>query len=168
MRIALQTLVLLAVLLLAGCYETTFFLGKAEEATVDSSLMGKWTFDSLGPDANEKATLDVGKFDDHRYQLDWTTADGKVMKMAGHVTKVKGAMFVHAALLDADNKPGEKHFLIRVDRDGENSIVVSNLEPSFFANKTVDSDASLRAIIEAGLDDPNLYVGDVLIGKRGK
>jgi hypothetical protein len=168
MRTAIQFLFVLLIVLLCGCYETTFVLGKVEDAKLDESLFGHWTFDD-GPGTKEAETLDVSKFDDHRYKLEWKTlSDGKVMLMAGFTAEVNGALFVHAAGLDDNGKPLAEHFLIRVDRDGNDTITLSNLDTDFLATKTIDSDDSLRAVIEKNLTDPKLYVTDVLVGKRGK
>lgn len=163
------SLLVVMLFLVVGCYETTFFLGKVEDAKVDASLLGRWDFDSPSGNADDATRLDVAKFDDHRYRIDWTSLkDGKVMKMAGHITEVKGKLFVHAASLDNDGKPGPEHYLIRIDRDGDDSLTISNLDSEYMKSKNIDSDASLRATIEASLDDPNLYVADVMIGKRAK
>lgn len=166
----LKSLALLPLVLLlasAGCFETAFVLGKVEDAKVDAALLGDWNFDSLGENANDKATLRVARLDDHQYTLDWTThADGKVMRMIGFVTEVKGAKFVHAAPLDEHGKPSAKHYLIRFDLDGNDALAISNLDPEFFKGRSIDSDDTLRALIEAHLDDQAMYVTDALLGKR--
>ena len=167
MRNAITSLLLLSLFLAAGCYETPFALGRAEDAKVDKSLLGQWTFDSLGEAADEKAVLTVTDLDGHRYALEWKTlADGKVMKMHGFVAEVKKAKFVHAAPLDMFGKPSKKHWLIRFDLDSTGALAVSHLDPEFLASRNVTSDATLRSALETSIDDPALYLPDVLLGKR--
>jgi hypothetical protein len=168
MRYAIGSFLILT-LLLAGCYETAFVLGKAQDATVDATLLGTWNFDSLGEAADEKAVLTVARSDAHRYALEWRTiADGKVLKMIGFVTEVKGAKFVHAAIVGADGKAAKKHWLIRFDREGDDTLALSNLDGEFLQSKKVDSDASLKAMIESNLDNPLLYAPDALLGRRAR
>jgi hypothetical protein len=167
MRIAVRSLIVLTLALLVGCLETTFVLGKVDDAKVDESLFGHWTFESFNGDPKDGATLDVARLDDHRYKLEWTTlSDGKVMKMAGFTAVVKGVLFVHAGQLKDDGTVASEHFVIRIDRDGADTINLSNLDPEFMKTQKADSDESLRTVIEANLDNPRMYITDVLVGKR--
>jgi hypothetical protein len=163
----LSATLLLTALSGLGCYDTPFLLGDVADARVDAKLLGTWQFDNLWGNEDESATLVVKDLDGKQYDVLWTPKGKDALKMTAFIVEVKGASFVHARGFEDDGKPADTTMLMRVDLDGDR-IALSNLSDDYFETKTVNSNQSLRAAVEAGIEDPNFYDDELMVGTKLK
>ena len=87
--------------------------------------------------------------------------------MVADSTEVAGTRFIHARALPDDGKLEDAHLILRVDIDGD-QITIRNLDEDFLKDKHIDSDDSLRKVIEVNLENNDLYDDTVFTGQRVK
>ncbi len=148
-----------------GCYETLFRLAPLADAKVDRALCGDWNLKSTN---GSEIMMSVRNLDDQSYVVSWRGVDEKdPIYMTADSTEVQGVRFIHARALPDDGTIADTHMIIRIDLEG-NDITVRNLNNEFMKQKTIDSDDSLRKVIEASLENNDLYDDDTYAGSRVK
>ena len=156
-------LVLSIALILAGCYETTVPLGSPEQAKVDRNLAGDWSFPAAG---DQKAvSLVLRNLDDKQYYVEWQEAGEKPARCVGIVVPIKDAMFAQVRNLPDDGSIADKHLIVRVSFK-DNKLGIRQLNDKFFDGKAVDTTEKLRAVLEANLENADMYDGDYRMGTK--
>ena len=141
--------------LLAGCLETATVLGPVEQASVDARFIGDFkTGDDGGTD------ITVRNFNGREYYVEQRGAGQETVRYGGHITVVKGASFLHVRPLYDDGSMGKSHVILRVDRVDDAKVNLRQLNAEFFADKPHDTTATLRAIVEANVENPAMYKPD--------
>lgn len=140
---------------LAGCYETTLHLGKAEDAKVDTKLVGDWKFILKEDSGKEVPTkLIVRNFDGKQYYAEWTEGEGKPKRMRGQGFTFGSAMFVELTDLTDDGSLADKHLILRIEQK-DDSLTLRQLSEKFFEGVTTD--AALQEKIKSNLDNAEMY-----------
>ena len=148
---------MLLLLVLGGCFETTLHLGLAADAAVDVKFVGDWTFTNKEQDGREtRSVLVVRNFDGKQYYAEWTDEGGKPQRMRGHLAPVKSATFIELTGIADDGSLPDKHLIIRLELEGD-TLTLRHLNDKFFEG--VSTDAALRAKVEANLDNAEMYAG---------
>jgi hypothetical protein len=155
-----------AVLLLAGCFETTLNLGSADDAKVDVQYVGDWHF-TWKTDEGEtnSADLVVRNFDGKRYYAEWKQSGEKPLRFNGFLVPVKTATFAQLTPLGEKGELSDTHLIVRVQLEGT-KLIMRHLDREFFAD--VNTDAGLRKKVEENLDNAKMYAASAtgsLIGQ---
>jgi hypothetical protein len=153
--IVTSLLLVSAVVLLAGCFETTLSLGSADDAKVNVQYCGDWQFtwkDEQGE--TDSATLVVRNFDGKRYYAEWKESGQQPTRFNGFFVPVKNATFAQLTPLGEKGELADTHLILRVQLDGT-KLTLRHLNGDFFAGVTTD--AALRKKVEENLDNPAMY-----------
>lgn len=141
----------------AGCLETETPLTPPGQGVVDVKLIGDWSI--TGDDGKGTTDVLVRNFDGHRLYVELREGD-RVDRYAAHITVLKGASFAQLRPLTDDGTVETKHFIMRVDRAGDDKINLRHLDKAFFGGQSLDAPEKLRAAIEQNVDNAAMYEGD--------
>jgi hypothetical protein len=149
---------LLLLTLSIGCFETTYSLGTVGDAKVNHAFIGD--FSDHGKDG--ASTLAIRNIDDKQYYVEMQTPTDKTpARMVGYTADVNGVTFAHLRVMEDDGDISPKHFIERIAiSDDGSKLTLRDLNDKFFADKNIDSDDSLKTVIAANLDNPDMYDGD--------
>src|SRR5215204_5987698 len=86
-RAAVRPALLLLLVALAACYQSTVPLGPPERGTIDRALVGSWS--CVDPkDASNRAVVRSVPIDRHRYDIEWREAPDHVTRYRAYSTAV--------------------------------------------------------------------------------
>jgi len=152
-----------AMLLLAGCFETTLNLGYAIDGKVDAHYCGEWHFEWKDGDQTASADLVIRNFDGKQYYAEWQDKkENKTLRMSGFFVPIKESTFAQLTTMESDGELQTKHLILKVQLDGD-KLTLTNLKEDFFSDVTTD--AALKKKIEENISNPAMYE-DIGTGKR--
>ncbi|HEX4055470.1 MAG TPA: hypothetical protein VHX86_14490 [Tepidisphaeraceae bacterium] len=164
-RIAVLVASLLLLTLGLGCYETKYPLGSAENATVDRAFVGNFTM----KDGNVDSIV-IRNLDGKRYYVEYVGNDQKdkqPMRMVGYTTDVGGVTFANLQQLTDDGSIDDKFLIMRISLSADHATLsLRGLKEEFFKDKDVNSSADLEKVIQANLDNDQMYDGPEAIATR--
>lgn len=146
----------------AGCFESAVAVGPVEQAVMDKRLVGEWTTKSDG----DTIYFTVRNFNGREYYVEQRETAKDVVRYSGHLAAVGGASFINLRGLSDDGALAEKYTILRVDRAGDATVNLRQLEPDFFNGKPHDTAEQLRQVIEQNLENPQMYEADPLVLTR--
>ena len=150
----------IGLLSLVGCFATKFTLIAPDTAKVDRAYIGDW--DAINA-KGEHASLIIRNIDDGRYYVETHDLDGKnVSRYVGFLASVKNATFAHVRPLQDDGSIPDGWIIMRVEL-ADKKLTLRQLSDDFFKGKPIDSSDQLRQILEANLDNQQLYANDETI-----
>lgn len=146
-----------------GCYESIYRVSAIADAKVDRELCGDW---KLAAPGGGEIFMGVRNIDDKFYAVSWRSAgEDRAAQLVADSTAIQGARFVHARTLPDDGGVADTAMLLRVDLEGDR-ITIRTLNEEFINGKAVNSDESLRAVVEGNLENNDLYDDSVYAGER--
>lgn len=146
-----------------GCYESIYRLSPVADAKVERELCGDW---KLAGSKGGEILMGVRNIDDRFYAVSWRSSDSQeALHLVADSTRVQEVRFVHARSLPDDGTLSDSHLILRVDVEGDR-ITVRPVSDDFMNDKTVESDEGLRSIIEANLENNDLYDDVNFVGER--
>jgi hypothetical protein len=154
----------LALVVLAGCYETELELAPPESAKIDPRFVGDWDF-------ADKASADVTRmvirnFNGREYYVAWDEAKAEPNRAAAFVVEVAGAKFAHVRGLTTEGDVSGKHFLERIDLTPDGKLSIRHLKGEFFEGKEVKTSEQLRKLVEANVNNEAMYDAETFYGTR--
>jgi len=165
MRTLLVALIALLSLILIGCFETTIALDEhPENAKVDRSLVGDWTFPDVA-DNNKTLTVIIRNLDDKQYYVEWSVPGEKPARAVGYFSKIKDATFAQLRELADDGSIPEKHLIMRITT-ANNKLGMRQLDDKWFEQHPATNTKELRKLLEDNLDLPAMYDGDFHYGTK--
>jgi len=176
-RIAAAGASLLLLTLGLGCYQTKTPLRSAAIATVDRAYVGDFEtpdtilaglIDKSGnrqnskvPDNGKMASLVIHNLDNRQYFVEYfETGDRskEPVRMVGYTAKVKGVMFANLRELNDDGSIDDQFLIMRVAISPDHAkLSIRELKDEFFKDKDVSSSEALEKVIEANLDNDQMY-----------
>lgn len=156
-----STLLLLALLLGSGCYESTVPLAPRHMATLDSVFLGRWV--QIASDTNTTPMhLVVEPLDAHAYALDVCCADlpnlpPDTTRLQAFLTPIAGVTFANVAPQETDTL----YYFFRIDAPSDSTIALRAIGQRLFDCPATTSD-TLYAFVQRHLDDERLYLDDAL------
>jgi hypothetical protein len=149
-----------------GCYETKTPLGSAANATVNRTYVGDFT----ALDKNNTVSIIIRNLDDKQYYVEnsETGDSGKApTRMVGYTTDVNGVTFANLRGLSDDGVNDDKFLIMRVSLSPDRAkLSLRNLKEEFFRGKDVSSSDALEKVIEANLDNEQMYDGQAEVFTR--
>src|SRR2546421_4710878 len=122
--------VALALVMLAGCFETRFNLGSDKQSKVDPAYCGEWTFSWKDDDGTSKTGVaTILNFDGVHYLVDWKEEGQKTARYNGFIVPVKDAKF--AQLSPLGTEVSDTHLIVRIQLDST-KLKVRHLKKEFF------------------------------------
>ena len=166
------TLLLAAVALLAGCFESKYPLSNRQPGQkIDPRYLGDWTLEQLDADGQTNTSrLFVRNLRGEEYYVEWAGGnadDDDRFRATGHLTDVGGVTFANLLPLSGSAQPSEKYTIVRVDMDGP-KLKLQNLDPDFFKDKAYGSPEALRKIVADNLHNEKMYKGEPIFGTKTK
>lgn len=165
-RIAVLAASLFLLTLGLGCYETKYPLGFAENASVDRAFVGNFTM----TDGNDIDSIVIRNLDDKWYYVEYADnnqKDKEPTRMVGYTADVGGVKFANLRGLTDDGTIDDKFLIMRVSLSPDHAkLSLRNLKEEFFNNKDIDSSAALEKVIQANLDNEQMYDGEAVVGTR--
>lgn len=141
-----------ALVMIAGCYESKFALGPKEQAIFERSFAGDW--EAAAEQA--KVHIVIRNFNDKEYYVEWDAPGERPLRMSGFLIDVKGATFAHLRGLTEDGSLPDKYLIVRVAlADGKLSL--RQLNDKYFEGKPIDSQEQFRKLVEENLDNDEMY-----------
>ena len=169
----------------AGCYQTKYPLGSADNATVDPAYVGNFTVPhqqssttdtSTQPPATPATqpdidgTIIIRNIDGHRYYVECDDEKGNgsdPMRMIGYITDVNGVDIANLQMLDPDGKTPDSYFLMRVSLSPDHAkFSYRDFNDKFFTDKKIDSTDALLKVVAANLDNDQMYDGPTVTATR--
>lgn len=146
-----------------GCYESIYRLSATADAKVDRDLCGDW---KLAAPGGGEIFMGVRNIDDKFYAVSWhSKGEDGVAQMVADSTLIQGVRFIHARTLPDDGSVSDTSMIIRVDLEADH-ITIRTLSEEFINGKGVNSDESLRTVIEANIENNDLYDDSAYTGER--
>ncbi len=151
----------LGLMLCAGCYESDYPLGKADP--MDPAYVGNYT---TGEKDNAGAIV-IRNFDGKQYYVEMPSKDGDAMRFSGYASQISGVTFANLRLLTEDGSLSKNYLIMRVSlSDDHSQLTMRNLNSDFFKDKNIDSSNTLRKVIEDNLSNDAMYDKDTSIVTR--
>jgi len=147
----------IALLVAIGCYESPYALGPESDAKMDVGFLGDWQVD--GQNKDNPARLVIRNIDHKSYYVEMDQPGEKPMRMVGFVLKVKNVPFAHLRELRTDGTIPESYIITRIELKGE-KLSVRQLNEKFFKERKIESSDELRKLVEANLDNDQMYDRD--------
>lgn len=166
LRMARSTLALLLLLVLGlcGCFQTTYLLVAPEQAKVNKAFVGNWNSAAFKSEGRE-AGLIVRNIDDKQLYVEWLPKDGELVRSVGFTSEVNGKIFLQIRGLEKDGSLEDKWLTMRLDLSG-NQVMIRQLNDDFFKNQTFNSAEQLRKLLETNLENDAMYDKDVVIATK--
>jgi hypothetical protein len=155
----------------AACYTTKFSLGSREQAVVDRKFVGNWELADPDEPGKPPIVMLIRNIDDHQYYVEYNEPgnDKGPQRFTGYLAAVKGVSFAHLRPLSDDGEVSEECILIRMGLTSDDKLTIRQLadnDKPFWKEHAVDSAASLRKVIEANLDNDQMYEKNTVTGTR--
>jgi hypothetical protein len=155
-KIALS-LLLVASLLIVGCWGSDYSLIPPDQAKVDLAYVGDW---NLVTDKGEHATMVIRNIDNKLYYVEVRDKDDKDPdRYVGFLADVNGATFAHLRAMKDSGKIEDGWILMRIALAGD-KLTLDQLSDDFFKNKTIASAVDLRHVLEQNLNNEAMYAKD--------
>lgn len=167
MRLPHSILLLLAILLISGCYESTVPLAPRSTATVDSVYLGRWV-QTATDTSTTPMHLVVEAADAHAYALDVCCADlpnlpPDTTRLQAFLTPVGDVTFANVMPVESDSL----YYLFRIDAATDSTIALRPVGQQLFDYPPTTSD-TLYAFVQRHLDDDRLYMDEALYFERAR
>jgi hypothetical protein len=145
----------IALLALAGCYESSFPLDATPQADIDSRLLGGWRCMFAEPDSHSVFAMELKSLGDRRYQATTMVAGGDLGRYQVHASLVKGLPLVNVRSLQAE--PDEKPWVfLRYELLKPNVLSVRAVRKEWLQG-VPDSAAAVRKALEQAQDAAAVY-----------
>lgn len=165
-RIGILVASLLLLTLGLGCYETKYPLGSAQNATVNRAFVGNFTM----KDGAKVDSIVIRNLDDKQYYVEYASSDQKdkePTRMVGYTADVGGVTFANLRELTDDGTIDDKFLIMRIALSPDHAeLSLRNLKDDFFKDKDIDSSAALEKVIQANLDNDEMYDAPAVIAVR--
>lgn len=159
-------MLLLAGLLLTGCYDSTIPISPAEDAQLDERISGRW----IATDPNNEAqsvSIMALPFDDHQYYIEYCCDSGEMpgapvsevdtLRFRMHTSWVEGTAFANLYLLHDNEDQLYIYMRYTVSDDGE--LIMQTLAEDLF-DEDLETSQALYDFIRQHLDNEKLYMED--------
>jgi hypothetical protein len=154
--------VVMALLLVGGCYVSSYTLGTMDTATVNKEYIGDWQPASKNESTE---TLVIRNIDGRQYYVELDQKGKTPNRMAGFVTRVKNVDFVQLRSLGESGSLEDQWLIARVGiKSGE--LDIRQLNEAFFKKQHIQSSDELRKIIESNIDNDQMYDQQVAPWRR--
>ena len=151
----------LGLMLCAGCYESDYPLGKPDP--MDPAYVGNYT----GGEKDAASKITIRNFDGKQYYVDVPTKDGDALRFAGYTSEIGGITFANLRLLTDDGSLSKTYLIMRVSlSDDHATLTMRDLNSDFFKDKNIDSSNTLRKVIENNLNNDAMYDKDTSTATR--
>jgi len=149
-----------------GCYSTDIALDPPEGASVDSRLIGEWSF----PAATKSKTFTavIRPADDKRNYLVEYSDDQRSLRGTASVIRIKDATFVQIRPQKPDDPDTQERLMARVSVSDDGKLSIQQLNPYFFYPKRLTAPDHLQDLLERNLDNPDMYQGGWRTGTKAK
>ena len=154
----------IAIVLLAGCYETDLDLVPPESAKIDPRFVGDWDFADKG--SAEVTRMVVRNFNGREYYVAWDEAKPDPKRSAAFFADVGGATFAHVRGLEPDGDLSGKHYLVRVGITPQGKLSLRQLDGKFFEGKDVKTSEQLKKLVAANVNNESMYDPETFYGTR--
>jgi hypothetical protein len=159
---ALAAITLLcAIATISGCFVSKVPIGKVEDARVDLKFVGDWRFPNEG---GAPTLIIVRNIDDKQYYVEWNDQN-KTNRMVVFITEVNGVSFAQGRALTDDGSKAEGYNIVRVGLDN-GKLALRQLEQKFFEGRNIETSDDLRKVVEANLENPEMYEKETALGTR--
>jgi hypothetical protein len=152
----------LALVVLAGCFETELELGPRDQAKVDPRFVGDWLF----AEKDSTTRMAVRNFNGREYYIAWDENTSQPKRAAAFVADVGGVSFAHVRDLPTDGTVPTKHSLLRVALAPDGRLTLRHVNHKFFEGKEVATSEQLRKLVEGNLENNALYDEVTFYGTR--
>jgi len=165
LRIVSALVVVLALSLLVGCFESKVPAGPRSASRIDPLLLGQWTLEQMNDEGEVNSTqLGVWNLNGEQYFIEWVSGDDR-FRATAWLNDINGVMFASIRGLSDSPTPDEKYTIMRVDLDAGN-LKLQNLDAEFFKTLPVDSTEALRAVLAKNLGNEAMYRGEPMFGRK--
>jgi len=150
------SLLLLGLLLVAGCFATKLAIVTPDKAKMDKAFIGDWNSDSFDATGREAGMI-VRNIDGKMFYAEFRQKGQKeIARAVGYLTDVKGATFAQLRGLEDDGSVAEDWCIMRLDLTGD-TLKIRQLSEEFFKAQKFTTADQLRKVLEDNINTAAMY-----------
>ncbi|MCP4665960.1 MAG: hypothetical protein GY849_06305 [Deltaproteobacteria bacterium] len=143
--------------LLCGCpYSSNVPLSASEDAEIDETLLGDWTFvDKKGNRETEGGVITFIRFNDHEYLLVMKKGD-EIARMRAFVTRIDGYQFLNWQEIKEYGRESRRYGFIEYKITSKNEVLLRTVEGELF-DEEFQSSEELFNFLKSNITNSKLY-----------